>query len=45
MKASSLITTNKFSFFKYSNPRGVPRKRCSGFLVILGLKEMANIER
>jgi hypothetical protein len=34
-----------FSYFKYSNPRGIPRKRCSRFLVIPSLKEMANIER
>jgi hypothetical protein len=26
-------------------PREVPRKRCSGFLVILGSRVMANIER
>jgi hypothetical protein len=26
-------------------PREVPRKRCSGFLVIPGRREMANIER
>jgi hypothetical protein len=30
---------------KYSMPREVPRKRCSGFLVIPGRKEMVNIER
>jgi hypothetical protein len=30
---------------KYSMPREVPRKRCSGFLVIPGRREMANIER
>jgi hypothetical protein len=29
----------------YSNPREVPGKRCSGFLGIPGLKEMANMER
>jgi hypothetical protein len=30
---------------KYSKPREVPHKRCSGFLVIPGRREMANIER
>jgi hypothetical protein len=30
---------------KYSMLREVPRKRCSGFLVIPGRREMANIER
>jgi hypothetical protein len=30
---------------KYSKPREVPRKRCSGFLVIPGRREIANIER
>jgi hypothetical protein len=44
MKASSLISTNIFSYFKYSNPRGVPGRRYSVFLVIPGLKEMTNIE-
>jgi hypothetical protein len=34
-----------FPCFKYSNSRGVPGRRYSGFLVIPGLKEMANIER
>jgi hypothetical protein len=34
-----------FPCFKYSNPREVPGKRCSGFLEIPGLKEMANMER
>jgi hypothetical protein len=29
----------------YSNPREVPGKRYSGFLVIPGLKEIANTER
>jgi hypothetical protein len=45
MKASSLISTNIFSLLQVSNPREVPGKRCSGFLGIPGLKEMANIER
>jgi hypothetical protein len=30
---------------KYSMPREVPRKRCSGFLVIPGHREKDNIER
>jgi hypothetical protein len=34
-----------FYCFKYSNPREVPGRRCSGFLGILGLKKMANMER
>jgi hypothetical protein len=34
-----------FPCFKYSNPREVPGKRCSGFLGIPGIKEMANMER
>jgi hypothetical protein len=29
----------------YSNPREVLGRRCSGFLGIPGLKEMANMER
>jgi hypothetical protein len=29
----------------YSNPREVPGRRCSGFLGIPGLIEMANMER
>jgi hypothetical protein len=29
----------------YSNQREVPGKRCARFLEILGLKEMANMER
>jgi hypothetical protein len=33
------------SYFIYSNPREVRGRRCSGFLVILGLKEKANMER
>jgi hypothetical protein len=31
--------------FIQSNPREVPARRCSGFLGILGLKEIANVER
>jgi hypothetical protein len=31
--------------FIYSNPREVPPRRCSGFLVIPDLKEIANMER
>jgi hypothetical protein len=31
--------------FIYSNPREVPGRRCSGFLVIPGLKEIASMER
>jgi hypothetical protein len=31
--------------FIYSNLREVPGRRCSGFLGIPGLKEMANMER
>jgi hypothetical protein len=31
--------------FKYSNPREVPGRRCSGFLEILCLKEMAKMEK
>jgi hypothetical protein len=31
--------------FIYSNPREVSARRCFGFLVILGLKEIANMER
>jgi hypothetical protein len=34
-----------FPYFKYSNPREVPGRRCSGFLEIPGLKEMTNMER
>jgi hypothetical protein len=34
-----------FHCFNYSNPREVPGKRCSGFLGIAGLKEMANMDR
>jgi hypothetical protein len=46
MKDSSLISTLMyFPCFKYSNPREVPDKRCSGFLEIPGLREMANMER
>jgi hypothetical protein len=33
------------SSFIHSNPREVPPRRCSGFLVIPGLKEIANLER
>jgi hypothetical protein len=40
--SSSLIY---FSFFIYSNPREVPGRRCFGFLVIPGFKEIANMER
>jgi hypothetical protein len=45
MKASSLISTNIFSLLQILKSERVPRKRCSGFLVIPDLKEMANIER
>jgi hypothetical protein len=31
--------------FIYSNIRKVPARRCFGFLVIPGLKEIANMER
>jgi hypothetical protein len=31
--------------FIYSNLREVPARRCSGFLGIAGLKELANMER
>jgi hypothetical protein len=31
--------------FIYSKPREVPGRRCFGFLVILGLKEISNMER
>jgi hypothetical protein len=34
-----------FPCYIYSNPREVPARRCSGFLVILDLKEIANMER
>jgi hypothetical protein len=34
-----------FPCFNYSNPIEVPGKRCSGFLGIPGLKDMANMER
>jgi hypothetical protein len=45
MKDSSLISTNIFPCFKNSNPREVSGRRCSGFLEIPDLKEMANMER
>jgi hypothetical protein len=32
-------------FFIYSNPREVPGRRCFGFIVIPGFKEIANMER
>jgi hypothetical protein len=34
-----------FPSFIYSNPREVLARRCSRFLVIPGLKEIANMER
>jgi hypothetical protein len=34
-----------FACFMHSNLREVPGRRCSGFLEIPGLKEMANMER
>jgi hypothetical protein len=34
-----------FLYFKYSIPREVLGKRCSGYLGIPGLEEMANMER
>jgi hypothetical protein len=34
-----------FPCFIYSNPREVPTRRCSGFLGIPDLKEIANMER
>jgi hypothetical protein len=39
--SSSLIY---FPFFIYSNSREVPGRRCFEFLVIRGLKEIANME-
>jgi hypothetical protein len=45
MKASSLISTNIFPLLQILKSEGVPGRRYSGFLVIPGLKEMANIER
>jgi hypothetical protein len=34
-----------FAFLHIFNPREVPARRCFGFLVISGLKEIANMER
>jgi hypothetical protein len=40
--SSSLIY---FPFLQIFNPREVPAKRCFGFLVIPGFKDIANMER